>query len=122
MISHFAKWVNKYYSFNSANKNISKNDTNNLVEFTFENKQDKEILIWTEPAAYEIVIPPKFEYKLVTDDKKFTIEFNNDNMTFWLVKRFGYKLLKRKLSTNPNEKWEIDIDTFNIQFEKQQIK
>lgn len=40
-------------------------------------------------------------------------------MTFWLVKRFGYKLLKRKLSTNPNEKWEIDIDTFNIQFEKQ---
>ena len=118
MISHFAKWVNKYYSINSANKNIPKNDTNNLIEFTFENKSDKEVFIWTEPAAYEIVIPPQFEYKLITDDKEFAIEFNNDNMTFWLVTKFGYKLLKRKLSTNPKEKWEIDIDTFDIQFKK----
>lgn len=55
---------------------------NKIIEFIFENNSDKEILIWTEPAAYEIAIPPKFEYKLITDDKAFRFEFNNDNITF----------------------------------------
>jgi len=87
-----------------------------LIEFTFENQSEKEILIWTEPSAYEIAIPPQFEYKLITDDKQFRFKFDNNDITFWLETRFGYKLMKRELS--PNSKWKIDIDTFNIQFEK----
>jgi len=82
-----------------------------LIEVIFTNQSDKEIVIFSEPAAYSIEIPPLYEYKLVTDDKQIKIEFTNDDMTFWLENRFGYKLMKRKLSSKV---WELEIDTIDI--------
>ncbi len=91
---------------------MNSNDTNNkLIELTFSNNSTKIIFIWTEPAAYQIELPPKHEYKLITDDKEFTFEFEDNNLTFWLQNKFGYRLLKKPISQNI---WKTDIDTFNI--------
>lgn len=87
---------------------------NQLTILNFENNSDQTIYIWTEPTAYEIEIPPNFEYKLVTDDHEVSFDFNKNKITFYLEKRLGYKLLKRKISTNSDENWDIDIDTLDL--------
>ena len=85
-------------------------DESDLLELIFENNTDKELFIWTEMMAYGLEIPPGYEYKIITDDRKLRFEFENNNLTLWFETRFGFKVLKRKQGKD----WELDIDCSDI--------
>jgi len=83
-----------------------------LLELTFENNTDKALWIWTEMLAYGLDIPPRYEYKIITDEKHLRLQFENNNLTLFFETRFGFKVLKRK----QGEDWELDLDMSDVQY------
>ncbi len=88
-----------------------------LVDIEFANRTDQKRGVWVEPACIEFELDAHSEYKIVTHDKFFRIEFDKDDrIVFYLQYSFGFKLFKRPTSQeviNPNE-WTLDQDTSEI--------
>jgi hypothetical protein len=88
-----------------------------LVDIEFANKTDKPKRVWVEPTCIEFELDKETEYKILTNDKSFRIEFDSDNsIIFYLQYTFSCKLFKRPVSDqirNPNE-WILDLDFSDI--------
>lgn len=88
-----------------------------LVDIEFFNRTNALKNIWVEPACTSIDLDNDTEYKIVTHDRFFRIEFDKDNQViFYLQYSFGFKLYKRPASddvTNKNE-WVLDYDCSDI--------
>ena len=88
-----------------------------LVDIEFANRTDRNKRVWVELACQEFEIDPNTEYRIVTHDKFFRIEFDsNDSIIFYLQYSFGFKLYKRPVSEeikNPHD-WILDYDTSDI--------
>ena len=84
------------------------NNPNSLCEIELVNNTKRLKFIWCEPSCLGIDLDENFDYKIVTHDKSFRIEFTDkDNITFWVNNSFGFKLYKREKGTTH---WTIDID------------
>jgi len=121
-------------SWNTKSKNISKpygkagiiqnkyikhlyENPQNIIEIEFSNRTNTLQNIWVEPICLSIELDSKAEYKVVTHDKSFRIEFDEKNqVVFYLQYTFGFKLYKRLTSLeviNGNQ-WIIDEDYSEI--------
>ena len=97
----FTNWLTELY-----------NNPEALTEIELINKSKKLKFIWCEPSCLGIDLDKNCDYKIVTHDKSFSIEFtDNDNVVFWVNKSFGFKLYKRKQGEN---NWILDIDMSTI--------
>lgn len=86
----------------------------NLVEIKLLNRTNTIKYVWIEPAAYSLELEPNTEYKFVTDDRSFLIEYDSDNqITLWTDSSFGFKLYKRENRSVSNE-WVLEIDLSHI--------
>ena len=99
-------------------KNLyEKSSSKLLIDIEFANRTDREKVVWVEPTCVEFNIGANTEYRIVTHDKFFRIEFDsNDRIIFYLQYSFGFKLYKRPVSEevhNPNN-WILDDDTSEI--------
>lgn len=82
----------------------------NLVEIKFANPTDSLKTVWLEPVGDWIKLDPYTEYKIVTHDRKFTIEYTSAHeFTFWLENAFGCILYKRAIKAPQND-WELVFD------------
>ena len=88
-----------------------------LVDIEFANRTDQKKKVWVEPACTEFELDSQTEYRILTHDKFFRIEFDKDDfIVFYLQHSFGFKLYKRPTSKeviNSNE-WTLDQDTSEI--------
>ncbi|WP_152560146.1 hypothetical protein [Hymenobacter sp. IS2118] len=88
-----------------------------LVDIEFSNRTNIFINIWVEPLCLSIDLDKDTEYKVVSHDRFFRIEFDKDNqIVFYLQHSFGFKLYKRASSAdilNENE-WLLDYDCSDI--------
>jgi len=88
-----------------------------LVDIEFFNRTNTLRNIWVEPACTSIDLDKETEYKIVTHDRFFRMEFDNNNQViFYLQYSFGFKLYKRPTSddvTNKNA-WVLDYDCSDI--------
>lgn len=112
----FLNIFSKKYIFKDKIKSFYKNP-NLLIEIEFANRSDEKKTLWIEPTCVEFTLDAQMEYKILTHDKSFRIEFDREDfITFYLQHSFGFKLYKRTASKevkNPNE-WELDQDTSEI--------
>jgi len=89
-------------------------NSDNIVEFEFSNSTNETKYIWVEPIAYSIEIDPNSQYKLMTLEKSFAIEYTSDNQfTLWMNSNHRFKLFKRPLPKGLEiQDWSLDIDFF----------
>jgi hypothetical protein len=86
----------------------------NLVEIKFYNTTDCIKYVWVEPAAYSIELEPNTEYKIVTHEKQFSIEYDSESqITLRMDYSFGFKLYKKEVK-NANDTWVLDVDISDI--------
>ncbi|MFY0602198.1 MAG: hypothetical protein JXR03_21155 [Cyclobacteriaceae bacterium] len=87
------------------------------VDIEFYNRTGKLTNIWIEPSCQSIDLEKGMEYKVVSHDRFFRLEFDEDNQViFYCQYSFGCKIFKRQSSKdiqNPNE-WELEIDLSDI--------
>jgi len=89
-------------------------DPDSLVEIKFSNVTDGVKYVWVEPAAYSLELEPNTEYKIVTHERHFSIEYTSDSQfTLWMDYSFGFKLYKKE-DKNVAESWILDIDMSDI--------
>jgi hypothetical protein len=92
-------------------------DPDLLVDIEFANRTDKPKRVWVELICIEFELDKQTEYKILTNDKSFRIEFDSDNsIIFYLQYAFSCKLFKRPISDqirNPND-WILDLDFSDI--------
>ena len=97
--------------------NFFYNNPDLLVDIEFANRTDNPKRVWVELTCIEFELDKQTEYKILTHDKFFRIEFDSDNsIIFYLQYSFGCKLFKRPVSDemrNPNE-WILDLDFSDI--------
>jgi hypothetical protein len=108
-----------FWNFENDKEKIKKlyNTPGKLVEIEFANRTDIKKFVWVEPTCVSIEIDAQTEYKILTHDKTFRIEFDKDEtIIFYLQYSFGFILYKRLVSeTNPNlNSWKVDIDLSEI--------
>lgn len=97
----FKDWLTELY-----------NNPNALTEIELINKSKKLKFIWCAPSCLGIDLNENYDYKIVTHDKSFSIEFmDNDNVVFWVNKSFGFKLYKRE---KKEAEWILDVDMSTI--------
>lgn len=88
----------------------------NLVEIKFSNKTDSVKYVWVEPAALSLELLPKTEYRILTHETRFSIEYDDDNQfTLWMDYSCGF-LLYKKQSEDASSDWILDIDLSEVQF------
>ena len=85
----------------------------NLVEIVFANRTKQTVNIWIELAALPIDLDENTEYKMITHERRFRMEFDKDNqMVFYLEYCFGFKLYKRIISSQGE--WMLELDLSDI--------
>jgi hypothetical protein len=93
------------------------NNPDLLVDIEFANRTEQKKTLWVEPTCTEFELDTQTEYKILTHDKFFRIEFDKDDfIVIWLQHSFGFKLYKRPTSKeviNPHE-WTLEQDTSEI--------
>lgn len=84
-----------------------------MVEIKLANPTAELRGVWIEPAAYMLKLEPNTEYKLVTDDRSFRIEFDsNYRLTLWTDTTVGFVLYKFEL-VNDMYDWVVMHDCSN---------
>jgi hypothetical protein len=113
-------WLSRFFSKKSFREERIKffySNSERLVEFEFANQTSEKKIVWVEPTCVEIELDADTEFKIVTHDKFFRVEFDDKGgLIFYLQYSFGFKLYKRQASkeiTSPNI-WELDVDTSHI--------
>ncbi len=88
----------------------------NLVDIEFSNRTKQTVHIWVEMACISIDLDQETEYKIVTHDKSFRMEFDNNNqVVFYLQYSFGFKLYKRPIpKEHSSHEWLIEYDCSSI--------
>ncbi len=82
-----------------------------LLEWVFSNTSSKMVRIWMEPVAYDMEVPPQYEYKLLTYEKSIRMEFEDEQITFWMETELAYALYQRPIGS---KNWELEIDLLDI--------
>jgi hypothetical protein len=108
-----------FWNFKNDKEKIKQlyNTPAELVVIEFANRTDIKKFVWVEPACVSIEIDARTEYKIVTHDKSFRIEFDVDEtITFYLQYSFGFILYKRVLSetNSDSNSWNVDMDLSEI--------
>jgi hypothetical protein len=88
-----------------------------LVEIEFANRTDKKKRVWVETSCVEFELDSNTEYRIVTHDKSFRIDFDSENsIIFYLQYSFGFKLYKRRVSDAivNHDEWILEHDTSEI--------
>ncbi|MFT3704509.1 MAG: hypothetical protein QM802_19230 [Agriterribacter sp.] len=88
-----------------------------LVDIVFSNRTKQTVHIWVELACVAIELDHETEYKIVTHDRYFRMEFDKHNqVVFYLQYSFGFKLYKRAISKDIPSKinWQLDLDYSDI--------
>ena len=87
-----------------------------LVEIKFFNKTNEFKEVWVEPAAISIELDANTEYKIVTHEREFAIEYNSERqLTLWMEHSFGFKIYKRPLGkVDASPDWELYMDLSDI--------
>ncbi len=89
-----------------------------LVDIEFSNRTKQTINIWVELACVSIDLDSETEYKIVSHDRYFRMEFDeNNHVVFYLQYSFGFKLYKRQMQNKGSTKvsdWTIDYDCSEI--------
>ena len=88
-----------------------------LVEFEFSNRTKTTVNVWIELACVEVDLDDITEYKIISHDRSFRIEFDeNSKVTFYLQYSFGFKLFKRPISKDAKNEleWTLDYDCSDI--------
>jgi len=87
------------------------------IEIEFFNRTKSIVNVWVEPTCVSIDLDDNTEYKMVTEERFFRLEFDeNGQLIFYLQYSFGFKLFKRPASAmvhNPNE-WILEFDWSDI--------
>lgn len=101
------------------NKETSRlySDKRNLIEIEFANRTDVEKFVWVEPACISIKLDANTEYKVVSHDKTFRIEFDEkETIVLYTQFSFGFKLFSRDISPTAinNKEWVLDCDLSDI--------
>jgi hypothetical protein len=90
----------------------------NLVELEFSNRTNRTIHIWVELACVSIDLDGDTEYKIVSHDRYFRIEFDkNNDIVLYLQYSFGFKLCKRLNAQKGHTQqlcWELKLDLSHI--------
>jgi hypothetical protein len=90
----------------------------NLVEIRFSNATNSVKYVWLEPAAYSLEPDANTEYKLLTHERHFSIEYSSGSQfTFQMDYAFGFVLYKRSRNGNSGD-WTLDVDMSDIEFPK----
>ncbi len=93
------------------------NDPTMLTEIVSANKSQTYKHVRVELACFDFDIDPETEYKIVTQDRSFKIEFDRyGDMDFYLQSSIGFQLYKRPVSKefpNPNL-WKMELDLSHI--------
>ncbi|KAA5541616.1 hypothetical protein [Adhaeribacter rhizoryzae] len=88
-----------------------------LIEIEFYNRTDKVKTLWIEPSCEEIFLESHTEFKIVSHDKFLRFEYDSDGfIILYLQYSFGFKLFKRKHSSDLQNKaeWELVFDNTDI--------
>lgn len=88
-----------------------------LVDIEFSNRTEQKVNIWIELTCVSIDLDQHTEYKIVTHDRYFRMEFDENNrVIFYLQYSFGFKLFKRPISQDSSSKtaWQLDLDLSDI--------
>src|ERR1700761_6357714 len=105
-------------NFRKASKKTLKeiyDDPEMLVEIEFANRTNTIKHVWVEMACVDLELDAQTEYKIVTHDKFFRMEFDTDGgIIFYLQYTFGFKLYKRPTSREVKNSWELYIDYSDI--------
>jgi hypothetical protein len=89
-------------------------DENNAIELEFYNATAESKVLWVELACVEITLDAQTEYKIVSDDKMFRLEFREKMIILYLQTRFGFKLYRRDLARIDSTTWVLDTDLSDI--------
>jgi hypothetical protein len=85
-------------------------DPANLVEIVLTNPTDVVRKVWIEPAAFMVTLDARMEYKVVTHDRLFRMEFDSgDRVTLWLDRSVGFVLYKLVMVEGVYE-WVVEVD------------
>jgi len=108
-----------FWNFKNEKKKILDlyKDSNNLVIIEFANNTAIKKFVWVEPTCVSIELAAETEYQIITHDKTFRIEFNEqETITFYLQYSFGFVLNKRPYfkTTNNLHPWVLDLDCSQI--------
>ena len=88
-----------------------------LIEIEFFNRTRNVMNIWVEPTCVSIDLVDNMEYKIISHDKSFRIEFDKEGqIIFYLQYSFGFKLYKRTTNGEIINKadWILDFDCSDI--------
>ena len=90
---------------------------NKPVEIEFFNRTKSMVTVNVEPTCVSIDLDDNTEYKMVTGERFFRLEFDDHGqLIFYLQYSFGFQLFKRAASPmlhNPNE-WILEFDWSDI--------
>jgi hypothetical protein len=83
-----------------------------MTEILFSNSSDSAKFVWVEPLAYPIELDGQTEYRLVTHETTFAIDYTSGNQfTLRLDNSIYFTLYKRSLQAGAeNLEWTVDID------------
>lgn len=87
-----------------------------MTTIEFANRNDGKKIVWIEPTCVELELETHTEYLIITHERDFRIEFEDDTMILYLQYSFGFILNKRPTSkkiSNPNS-WELVFDLSDI--------
>ena len=108
-----------FWSFRNEKERIKRlyEDPDKLVVIEFSNRTTIKKYIWVEPTCVSIELKADTEYQVITHDRTFRIEFDNEEtIVFYLQYSFGFILNKRPSSSEPNNPnpWTLDMDCSEI--------
>ncbi len=87
-------------------------DLDNAVTFYLRNSTDKPKWLWVEVLGYGQEMDPQTDYKLVTNDKDYTLEYADNEITITLEGSFDFIIYKRPIPPkgHPWGRWVLDWD------------
>lgn len=89
-------------------------DQKNAIELEFYNATAENKVLWVELACIEIILDAQTEYKIVSDDKMFRLEFREKMIVVYLQTRFGFKLYRRDAARINSTTWVLETDLSDI--------
>mgnify|MGYP003579084968 CR=1 FL=1 len=88
-------------------------ETNQLISIEFINRSSEQRKFWIEPYCVEFEPDANWEFKLISNERSYQLDFDSDATVIWMG---DFQLFKRPTSEatpNPNL-WELEIDYLSI--------
>lgn len=86
-----------------------------MTEILFSNNSNSPKYVWVEPVAYSIELDGHMQFRFVTNETSFAIEYDSDQQfTLRLDNSVSFTLYKRPLKeVGQHAEWTVDIDLMN---------